>query len=325
MHLNDGERFVRRFRSIQLLRALAACAVVVLHAYPDPHSQLGNAGYGAFGVDLFFVISGFIIAQVAQGRGVRPFLRDRLWRIYPIWWIAVLPWVFMVPRSTQFVVSSLTLWPIYPGGYYVPVLKVGWTLSFELLFYAGMTLALLTRAFVPLLLYGVLLIASLATTSPFLHFIGSPMALEFLMGVLLTRLPRQTTLALLVPVGIALVGLTSPATGDPDMTISGHFALQRAVQWGVPAAMIVWGALSVEQWFAGARFDLPVFLGDASYSIYLFHPLIAYGFAAPWPMRVVGAIALGCAMHWLVERRILALKAFVTRPRHSAIAIAESG
>ena len=90
---------MQKFRSIQVLRAVAACAVVVLHAYPSSHTPNGNAGYGAFGVDLFFVISGFIMAQIAPERSPQRFLRDRLWRIYPLWWVAVLPWLFMVPRG----------------------------------------------------------------------------------------------------------------------------------------------------------------------------------------------------------------------------------
>src|SRR3954471_15137123 len=100
---------MQKLRSIQALRAIAACAVVVLHAYPDVHAPLGNAGYGAAGVDLFFVISGFIIANVAQGRTSDEFLRDRLWRIYPLWWVAAVPWLFMVPRGPISVASTLTL------------------------------------------------------------------------------------------------------------------------------------------------------------------------------------------------------------------------
>ena len=190
---------VQKLRSVQALRALAACAVVVLHAYPDAHAPIGNAGYGAAGVDLFFVISGFIMAQVAQGPTAGQFLGDRLWRIYPLWWIAVLPWLFMVPRGLTFVASSLTLWPIYGSDYYVPVLKVGWTLSFELMFYAGMTLAIVARPAGPLAIYVACLIGALATSSALLHFTGSPMALEFLMGVVVAKLPRRTTLGLLVP------------------------------------------------------------------------------------------------------------------------------
>ena len=296
---------MQRLRSIQVLRALAACAVIFLHAYPEPHLPVGNAGYGAAGVDLFFVISGFIMANIAHGRTAGQFLRDRLWRIYPLWWIAVLPWLVMVPRGPTFVMSSLSLWPVYAGGYYVPVLKVGWTLSFELLFYLGMTLAIATRGAVPLALYALFLMGALWTASPLLHFIGSPMALEFLMGVLVARLPRHRALGLLVPVGVGLFALTSPGIGDIEATLGAHWALSRTWQWGVPAALIVWGALSLERLFEHRRFDLPVAIGDASYSIYLFHPLAAFGLAFAWPIRLATSLGTGWAMHVLVERRIL--------------------
>jgi exopolysaccharide production protein ExoZ len=303
---------VQKLRSVQVLRAVAACAVVVLHAVPDVHAPVGSAGYGAAGVDLFFVISGFIMANVAQGRTAAEFLRDRLWRIYPLWWVAVLPWLFMVPRGPTFVVSSLTLWPIYAGGYYVPVLKVGWTLSFELLFYLGMTFAIAARAAVPLALYVLFLIGALATSSPLLHFIGSPMALEFLMGVAIARLPRRRAFGLLIPVGFALFATTAPGIGDVDSSLGPQWALWRAVEWGVPGALIFWGTLSLEPLFERRLFDLPVKIGDASYSIYLFHPLVAYGLSFVWPVRLLLAVGTGWAMHLLVERRILAAR--LSRP-----------
>ena len=300
---------MQKLPSIQVLRAVAACAVVVLHAYPNPHAPIGNAGYGAFGVDLFFVISGFIMAQVAQGRSATQFLRDRLWRIYPLWWVAVLPLLFMVPRGPLSIGSSLTLWPIFAGEYYVPVLKVGWTLSFELLFYAGMTVALASRAVMPLTLYALfLLLGSLVTASPLLHFVGSPMVLEFLMGLTIARLPRRAVFVWFIPAGLTLLLLTSPGMGDVEATLRGDNALQRAIEWGLPAALIVSGTLSVEHLFRHRLFRLPVSLRDASYSVYLFHPLVAYGLSAAWPVRFVAAIALGCAMHMLVERRIMAAK-----------------
>jgi exopolysaccharide production protein ExoZ len=299
---------VRKLRSIQVLRAIAACAVVVLHAVPDVHEPIANAGYGAAGVDLFFVISGFIMANVAQGRSSGEFLRDRLWRIYPLWWIAVLPWLFMVPRGPTFIASSLSLWPVYTGGYYVPVLKVGWTLSFELLFYAGMAMAIATRRAAPLLLYGLLLVGALASSSTLLHFAGSPMALEFLMGVAVANLPRRAALGLLIPIGIALLALTSPETGDVESTLAAQWALTRAIEWGCPAALIVWGALSLEPFFEKRLFDVPVAIGDASYSTYLFHPLVAFGLDFAWPVRLAAAIATGWAMHVLVERRLLAAR-----------------
>ena len=280
----------------------------MLHAYPEAHAPIGNAGYGAAGVDLFFVISGFIMASVAQGRTAGQFLRDRLWRIYPLWWVAVLPWLFMVPRGPTFILSSLSLWPIYAGGYYVPVLKVGWTLSFELLFYLGMTLAIATRAAAPLALYALFLLGALTTANPLLHFIGNPLALEFLMGVLVARLPRHRALGLLIPLGLSLFALTSPGIGDVEASLGPQWALSRVLQWGVPAALVVWGVLSLERLFKHRRFDLPVAIGDASYSIYLFPPLAAFGLAFTWPIRLGIALATGWAMHILVERKLLAAR-----------------
>jgi len=305
---------LRKLRSIQVLRAVAACAVVVLHAVPDAHQPVGNAGYGAAGVDLFFVISGFIMANVARERTPGDFLRDRLWRIYPLWWLAVLPWLFMVPRGPMFAMSSLTLWPIYPGGYFVPVLKVGWTLSFELLFYLGMTLAIATRAAVPLALYALFLLGALETSSPLLHLVGCPMALEFLMGVIIARLPRHVSLGFLIPVGILLFVMAPPGIGDMESSLGPGWALRRVAEWGCPAALVVWGALSLEPLFERRSFDVPVAIGDASYSIYLFHPLVAFGLSFAWPVRLLGAIGAGWAMHVLVERRITAARKNLSPP-----------
>jgi peptidoglycan/LPS O-acetylase OafA/YrhL len=279
--------------------------VVFLHSFPDARGPIGDAGFGAAGVDLFFVISGFIMANVSKGRSAGGFLRDRMWRIYPLWWVAVVPWLFFLPREWQFTASSLSLWPIYGGSYYVPVLLVGWTLSFELLFYCGMTLALATRAAVPLALYALCLAGALAAPSPMFNFVGSPMAIEFLLGVVVAQLPRRAVLGLLIPAGIALIGTAAPETGLIAAALDPATAVWRVVQWGLPAALILWGALSLEPLFEHRWSNLPVAIGDASYSIYLFHPLVAYGFDLLWPARFALAVGLGWTMHLIVERRIM--------------------
>jgi exopolysaccharide production protein ExoZ len=279
--------------------------VVFLHSFPNARGPIGDAGFGAAGVDLFFVISGFIMANVSKGRSADGFLRDRMWRIYPLWWVAVVPWLFFLPREWQFTASSLSLWPIYGASYYVPVLLVGWTLSFELLFYCGMTLALATRAAVPLALYALCLAGALAAPSPMLSFVGSPMAIEFLLGVVVAQLPRRAVFGLLIPAGIALIGTAAPETGLIAAALDPWTAVWRVVQWGLPAALILWGALSLEPLFEHRWFNLPVAIGDASYSIYLFHPLVAYGFDLLWPARFALAVGLGWTMHLIVERRIM--------------------
>ena len=62
----------------------------------------------------------------------------------------------------------------------------------------------------------------------------------------------------------------------------------------------------MEKLFARRAFDAPVKIGDASYSVYLFHPLVTYGVDLPWMIELTGAIVFGWAMHLLVERRIIA-------------------
>ena len=295
---------MQKLRSIQALRAVAACAVVVYHTY----DRGGNAAYGGVGVDLFFVISGFIMAKVAPATTAVKFAQDRLWRIYPLRWLAVLPWILLVPGDLLSVISSLTLWLIYGGYYVLPTLRVGSTLSLELLFYAGMMLAIATRLVVPLALYSMFLTGALTTSLDVLHFVGSPMALEFLMGVVVARLPRQPAFGVLILLGLGLLSMTPTDFADLDLSLEPQFALWRALQWGLPAALIVWGALSMESVFEHRLFNVPVAIGDASYSIYLFHALISYGLNFFWPVRLLPAIAVGLAIHVLVERRIMAAR-----------------
>ena len=291
-----------------------------MHSYQQLNAPVGLEGYGAFGVDLFFVISGFIMASVARGRSAGDFLRDRLWRIYPIWWIAVLPWLLVLSPGEGSLVSSLSLWPIFADGYHVPVLTVGWTLSFELLFYLGVTVALRVGAGLPLVVYALCLAGALMTSSAFLDFVGSPMALEFLAGAIVAKLPRRTIFGTFILVGIALLIVTPPTTGSARAALVAESAIWRAVEWGVPAALVVWGAVSLAPVFDSRLFDPLVAMGDASYSIYLFHSLIAYGLDIPWPLRLAVAVLVGWSMHVLIERRIpagrKALPRLIIRLRH---------
>ncbi|MFL6763698.1 MAG: acyltransferase family protein [Sphingomicrobium sp.] len=278
---------MQKYRSIQVLRAVAACSVLVSHTY----EPVRHVDYGAAGVDLFFVISGFIMANLAPGRTAGQFARDRMFRIYPMWWIAALPWLLFVWCGPFCVLSTLTLWPIYGDAHYLPVLKVGWTLCLEVLFYAGVTCAVATRPAIAIAAYALLLLGALTTSVALLHFVGSPMALEFLMGVAVARLPRRRIFGLFLLLGPALLALTPTALGDLGSSLGPEWALQRALEWGLPAALVVWGALSLEPLFEQRFFELPVKIGDASYSIYLFHPLISYGFDLVWPAKL--AVALG--------------------------------
>jgi exopolysaccharide production protein ExoZ len=293
-----------QLRSIQVLRGIAALAVVLTH--------LGY-GPGAAGVDIFFVISGFIMGSITQRR-VTPykFATDRLWRVFPPYLIALLPWIGTDPTRLA---ASLTLWPIWGGRYVMPFLLVGWTLSFELLFYAAVTVSLCTRR--PWLVIGTYiccLLGYIAQRSALMSYIGSPMCLEFLFGLAIVRLPQSRPVALVALLCGAALLLGLPASNfdvTPEKFV--HVLPWRALFWGIPAAMVVYGALCFEARF-GRRWNALVLLGGASYSLYLTHLGIVLGGNAHWPFWAAVAVAVAFAFWGLVERPLLRARRTIRLP-----------
>ncbi|WP_269219752.1 acyltransferase family protein [Brevundimonas vesicularis] len=152
-----------RFHGVQALRFAAATAVVVTHAVDLAGTRLGLetvlAGgtlenFGAVGVDVFFVISGFIIATTTQGQtgvgAAGAFLWRRLRRVAPIYWLLSLPILVGMARggtlSPQVAAATFLFWPFSGLEMTFPALGPGWTLCFEMLFYAGFGLAIAGRA-----------------------------------------------------------------------------------------------------------------------------------------------------------------------------------
>lgn len=284
-----------KLRSIQVLRGVAAMAVVAHHAFP------GTTSAGAAGVDLFFVVSGFIMATCAGGRSPLEFLADRAWRIYPLWLIALAPWLAINPQDLLHVVRSVTLWPVYGDQFLNPALGVGWTLSFEFLFYLGFALALATRPMAPLLLFFLCLVLGLETNHVLFWFLGSPLTFEFLLGVAITRLQRNERAGTIaVVLGLVWFALSPPGFYNQAFGVG---ALYRTLAWGVPAALVVYGAWSLERRFSGRAFNFFVLLGSASYSIYLFHQLVMLEFQGLAGF-VISALA-GIAAFLGLERPIM--------------------
>lgn len=291
--------------NVQALRALAALLVVLVHAsLPDVgvESILGPADgpwltpfhyVGLFGVDLFFVISGFIMLVTNWENFGRPwagprFFARRAIRIYPPYWLALFPILpILLFAKSHFMVAhvgvktgyfeSLFLLP-NPNKF---VLTVGWTLVWEMLFYVVFAFLLtLERRFVVTAL-GVwfaleLVCYSTLAGSPnfYVNFASTPLPLEFIFGTVVGLLyVKRAFPAPRLTAAVALI--TTVALGI--IITANHISLQnindmnRIVLFGVPAMLLVYAAvgLEVRDVFVAPRAVQAV--GDGSYAIYLWH------------------------------------------------------
>ncbi len=327
--------------SIQVLRALAAMAVAVSHFQFDLQRTFGlgaalpRLGYGNAGVDLFFVISGFVMVYASEplfGRrdGPAAFFVRRLIRIVPIYWLVTTLYValaFSLPGhkitySAQHIIASYVFipWP-RTDGVMQPVVGQGWTLNYEMLFYAVFALAIVAPrrvavALVALVLGVAVLIGTLVSLPEPLAFWCDPMLLEFVFGMGLGLAYREGVR--LRPIGgwlLILAGLVGFWLAPwPDWGYSGT----RFLTWGLPAVLMVAGA-AFGQLCVSRHWWPVVLLGEASYALYLLHSIpvraVLQGAgwlkldiaAAPWlylGLATTGAIALAVAVHLAFERPV---------------------
>jgi len=316
------------FLTVQALRAIAALLVVVYHAFDmwalrmDPSAPGIKWVNGAAGVDIFFVISGFVMVVASrrlapQPRAWRTFMQHRIVRILPLYWLlttAKLILVFFLAdlalRSSldlDYVVGSYLFLPVVDGaGHFRPLLPVGWTLTYEFVFYLLFALALALRVdVVRVLVPGLGLFVVVAVFRregwPPWTILFDTIVVEFIFGVVLARLVLsgwrlpEAVAAIFVVAGFALI-LVVPE-GPQNL---------RTLTWGLPALAIVAGAVSLEKRAATMLPRRLLALGDASYSIYLTHgfvvPVIGLVFAyLRWTSLAAEAVAvLACLFTGLI-------------------------
>ena len=283
------------FLLIQALRGLAALMVVAHHSSILVLERL-HLGYnwvnGGSGVDLFFVISGFVMTISSKPlRGAphpaRTFLARRLERIVPMYWIVTLARVVTLliwPNSGRndigswkHVLSSLLFIPsVSLHVVQEPILLVGWSLNFEMLFYLLFAVALLLRrppvwiVGVPLLLAAIVDLLGVTVAQPWVAYYRRSMLLEFAGGMLLAHLlPQLRKVPWWLALG-AVVLAFRPLWFFQESTILS----MRGLVWGVPAVAVVAGLLSLEHRWGRHVPRWALRLGDASYSIYLVHTFV---------------------------------------------------
>lgn len=296
-----------------MLRAVAALMVVYTHSISQVaifasgwQQRSGfHIGAGTFGVDLFFVISGFIIFHTAgrlNGATVAlTFLWHRFRRINPLYYIAtaltLLTWLpsLLTHRRPHVTGMELLSWLfILPApGASQPAVFQAWTLSYEWYFYLlffGLILfrlhkkaAILTLWSASVVLLGWLL---RRRTGGIARFIMDPALIEFLIGATIALAYRRfkagkATARLILWLGV-VAGLVLMGTGyydymDPAIPATSGTIYFHALYWGGASALIVAGSVFLEKKRSPVFVHPPpvmMLLGDASYSIYLFHMLV---------------------------------------------------
>jgi exopolysaccharide production protein ExoZ len=299
----------RVIENIQCLRAVAAALVVFVHLEVFLRA-LGLAAFGYGGVDLFFVISGFIMVHTTRRKPVGPaaFLVQRLLRIAPLYWLltcAVYAVALVAPSllgatstdPTQLVESLLFVPFRKSSGAIYPVLFVGWTLNYEMFFYVLFAVGLLApkrehgvlavmAALVALAVLGRVLPSEAAAYT----FYTDPIVLEFGFGMALalygTRLRVSSTGARRALLALGLLGILATATLAlvlPDV--------HRVLTYGVPAAVVVTVAVTLHQSGTSLSNRALLALGNASFALYLTHPFVTQA-----ATKVASKLGLGPAV-----------------------------
>lgn len=287
---------------VQILRGLAALVVMLQHDSVAMAERAYDSSLrfdcGQCGVDIFFAISGFVMVVVTAGIWGRlgtaePFLVRRLIRVVPLYWLFTAFKVLLLLAVPALAISTvLTPWHVIssflfiPDGTLGPVVMVGWTLSFEMLFYVLFTGALSLRVRQPALwlsgLLAALVIVGMFRTASWNESWAAswaaptklldPLLLEFVFGMLigvaaLNRrvLPFRLAIALAVLCIAAL--LSTQLLGNDARAI-------RLFVWGIPAALLLLTVVSLEDWLRSQPVQWLAVLGAWSYSLYLSHGFV---------------------------------------------------
>jgi len=286
---------------VQYLRAIAALMVAYFHTVdqiPEYRHYFETFLLGrlnlASGVDVFFVISGFIMLISNRDSTPGGFAIRRIIRIVPLYWfltalLAVLAlWQPSQFRTTvvsaeDFIKSVLFIPYLNPGhpGEVFPLLVPGWSLNLEMFFYAIFALVLFApekfRLWSVGLIFGSLVVAGIAAgahgMAPELRFYTDIRILEFWLGMLIAHASLKGSLRLPhgVAAGLVAVGFVVLLTGFPVNALGVTDPVRTALGNVLPAAMVICGTVSFDRDGAVRRYPWLEWLGDASYSIYLTH------------------------------------------------------
>jgi len=318
-----------RLHALQYLRAVAALAVVYSHAVIQVdayESQLTE--WGSFGVDIFFVISGFIMVYIAKPTDTpKAFFINRVRRVVPLYWFFTFIMAAILILAPSLFKTSIFSWKALATSLFFipdysianpavvwPIVAPGWSLNYEMYFYLlfAISLMLVQRyriLFISIAISTIFLLAHLLDNqSAITTFYKDGIVFEFVFGMLLAQmwkkgqsLPQWAAIACIIG-GFTVMFMQLP--------------LPRLFEFGVPAFFIVTGCVYLK---VGAnRFFL--LLGDSSYALYISHifsfgvmrkvlpPILGDNPNAPMLfvlISVVFCVVVGIVVHYVVDNWLL--------------------
>jgi exopolysaccharide production protein ExoZ len=337
---------VETIASIQVLRAVAVLVVTICHAeyeisrigrLPSVMPSTSLEGLAGFGVQLFFVISGFVMVYATEPlfgtkRGPLIFFERRLVRIVPLYWIVTTFYLaltllvagFGKGYPSSFVIASYLFIPAArPDGIIEPLVGQGWSLNYEMLFYFVFALTVLNArrvsvSIVTAVLIAAVVIGQMAHPLPFVVSVWTaPLLLYFVFGMWIGLAYREgltlTPVQGLALISAGLILLFIQTCWTPESSIFG------LICWTIPA-LIVAGSSLPRLSLSGPFWTPLMVVGAASYALYLFHavPIRGLLYLARWNGFDIGrapgaylcttvliSIALAIAIYYRVERPLL--------------------
>ena len=310
-------------KNLQYLRGFAAINVAYLHVLVGSemygintsiYSTIGK--WGANGVDIFFVISGFIMmyTQIHNPKKTLEFYFSRINRIVPIYWLIsifiiliylIFPEIFRnLTLDIKKIISSL-FFVAQPLTGNKPIIVIGWTLEWEMLFYFIFGLSLFIKNIKKRIMFiFLLMVLTFILTKTFFIF-------EFFLGILIAYIHNKIKINHNIGLIIFIIGMILLL-----LSLNSYFdkiEIDRFFVWGIPSAFIIFGAVYCRELDNSLLF----YIGNASYSIYLTNVLsipFFYKFVTFFNIKtnselltilcLLFTIVVGCFFYSFIEKHL---------------------
>lgn len=289
----------KKYTLIQVLRAFAAIFVMLYHA--TRHYNIKGFSFlsnffttGFLGVDIFFVLSGFVIYfsshSYFKNKDYGSFITKRMIRIFPSFWLfLLLPLTLVFFFFPKYISLETAFEPLHYLKIFfllfdhLTISQVTWTLSFELYFYLLFLLLIIHKNFKYLIF--VILVFSLFNFLGILNFenfylkkyLFSPLLLEFFLGVLIAYLipkinsPKPYLLTCCFLLSVVLFYCSSYLEINQYIHLSKH---NRVLYFGIPSFFLIFSLLLFEKFNRVYINKKLMLIGDSSYVLYLIHSII---------------------------------------------------